>query len=387
MSGNTDSTPVAKTSMVSATTTVISSNSIEIANYKKSANTGSGKKDSRTSKSRNVQSDCMEFIGKQLKTKGFSKQSRELLSASWRSGTQKDYKAKFRQFNSWCDQRKIDPYQASLKDCANYLASLYEKGLKYRTIAGYRSMLSSVLPNIDKTPVGQHPYIIRLLKGVFNSRPSERKLLPEWDLPLVLEMFKKPPFVPMKISRLKYITWKTVFLVAITTFRRCSDLQALRIGEGSVNIQEKGITFIRHGFAKQDRAGHENSKILVPAFPENKLLDPKRAVYEYLKRTQEFREKEDKYETRLFLAINKPHLPVTSQTISSWIVKTIKMAYSQQKKSVGKVKGHSTRAIGPSWALYKGAKMKDILDSADWSRSNTFIKFYLKDVDVNFLNL
>lgn len=175
--------------------------------------------------------------------------------------------------------------------------------------------------------------------------------------------------------------------MAITTFRRCSDLQSLRIGEGSVNIQEKGITFIRHGLTKQDRVGHDNSKIFVPSFPENKLLDPKRAIYEYLKRTEEFRNKDDKKEFKLFLSINKPHKPVTSQTLSSWIVNTIKMAYKLQNKSIKNVRGHSTRSIGPSWALFKGANMKNILDSADWSRANTFIKFYLKDVNMNFLNL
>ena len=62
----------------------------------------------------------------------------------------------------------------------------------------------------------------------------------------------------MKFASLKYVTWKTVFLIAITTFRRCSDLQSLRIGEGSINIQEKGVTFIRPGLAKQDRADHDN---------------------------------------------------------------------------------------------------------------------------------
>ena len=248
-------------------------------------------------------------------------------------------------------------------------------------------MLSSVLPNIDKTPIGQHPYVIRLLKGVFNSRPPERKLLPEWDLPLVLEMLKKPPFVPLKCCRLKYLTWKTVFLVAITTFRRCSDLQSLRIGEGSINVQEKGVTFLRHGLSKQDRAGHDNSKIFVPAFPENKLLDPKRALYEYLKRTDIFRDKDNGQECKLFLTINKPHKAVSCQTISAWIVKTIKLAYKQQNKNVDKVKGHSTRAVGPSWAIFKGASMKNVLDSADWSRPNTFIKFYLKNVNVDFLNL
>lgn len=248
-------------------------------------------------------------------------------------------------------------------------------------------MFSAVLSPIDKTPVGQHPYIIRLLRGVFNSRPPERKLLPEWDLPLVLDMFKKPPFAPMKFTSLKYITWKTAFLVAITTFRRCSDLQSLKIGEGSVNIQEKGITFIRHGLAKQDRPGHDNSKIVVPSFSDDKLLDPKRTVYMYLKRTEEFRQKDGKEEFRLFLSINKPHKPVSAQTISKWIVKTIKMAYKQKKKDIKNVRGHSTRSVGPSWALFKGASMKNVLDSADWSKATTFTKFYLKDVNVNFLNL
>ena len=67
-------------------------------------------------------------------------------------------------------------------DCADFLTYLFNSGLQYRTIAGYRSMLSSVLLAIDNTPVGQHTYIIRLLKGAFNTRPPVTKLLPEWDL-------------------------------------------------------------------------------------------------------------------------------------------------------------------------------------------------------------
>jgi hypothetical protein len=46
-----------------------------------------------------------------------------------------------------------------------------------------------------------------------------------------------------------------------TTFRRCSDLQALRLGENSMRIQKKGITFIRFGLSKQDRQNHLGSKI------------------------------------------------------------------------------------------------------------------------------
>lgn len=243
-------------------------------------------------------------------------------------------------------------------------------------------MLSSVLPPVEQIPVGQHPYIIRLLKGVFNSRPPRVKLLPEWNLDKILEMLKKKPFEPMKKAELKFITWKTVFLIAITTFRRCSDIQALRLGDGNISVHSRGVYFIREGLSKQDRPGHFGAKIFVPAFDAEKLLDPKRALTYYLKSTDNFRG-ENRQDSKLFLAISNPHKPISSQTISSWIVSTIQMAYNDKKKSV---KAHSTRAIGPSWALYKGASMKNIMEAADWSRESTFTKFYLRHIDPHVLS-
>ena len=64
-------------------------------------------------------------------------------------------------------------------EVARFFSDLYAKGLQYRTIAGNRSMLSSVLPPVDKVSVGQHPYIEGLLKGVFNSTSPLVKLVPE----------------------------------------------------------------------------------------------------------------------------------------------------------------------------------------------------------------
>ena len=243
-------------------------------------------------------------------------------------------------------------------------------------------MLSTVLPAVEKTPVGQHPYIIRLLKGVFNTRPPKVKLLPEWDLQKVLEMLQNKPFEPLKNANLKYVTWKTIFLIAITTFRRCSDLQALRIGDGNISVHSTGVFFIRHGLAKQDRPGHIGSKIFVPGFKENKLLDPKRALLQYLKMTDNFRG-EDRSDSKLFLAINSPHNAVSSQTISNWIVSTIQLAYNDKKKSV---RAHSTRAIGPTWALYKGSSMRAIMEAADWSRESTFVRFYLRNLEPSVLS-
>ena len=145
--------------------------------------------------------------------------------ASWRSGTRKDYARKFKKFSSWCSQLEIDPYAATLTDCADFLTSLFHTGLKYRQISGYRSMLSVMLPQVDGKLVGQHSEIIRLLKGVFNLRSPIKLLVPEWDLEKILSILSKSPFEPMQKCSLKFLIWKTVFITAISTFRRCSDIQ------------------------------------------------------------------------------------------------------------------------------------------------------------------
>lgn len=241
-------------------------------------------------------------------------------------------------------------------------------------------MLSVVLPAVDGFKVGQHPDIIRLIKGVFHSRPPQKRLLPEWNIEEVLEALQKKPFEPLKKASLKLLTYKTVFIIAISSFRRCSDLQALRLGERSVSIQPTGITFARHGLAKQDRESHFGAKIFIPAFKDNKLLDPKRTLYYYLKRTEPFRANGDgTEERRVFLSLNEPHKPVSAQTISHWLVETLKMTL--QNKHL-KVKGHSTRAIGSSYALYKGASLESVLSAADWSRKSTFVQFYLREMDL-----
>jgi hypothetical protein len=117
-----------------------------------------------SSKSKCSETDCMVAIDRQFREKGFSKSVRKLLTASWRTRTQKDYFRKFRQFMIWCREKNIDSFTAFLNNCFEFLSDLYNKGLQYRTITDYRSVLSAVLPPEDNTPIGQHPYVIRLFK-------------------------------------------------------------------------------------------------------------------------------------------------------------------------------------------------------------------------------
>ncbi len=152
--------------------------------------------------------------------------------------------------------------------------------------------------------------------------------------------------------------------------------------------RKKCITFVRQGLSKTGSSKSiKKSTIFVPALPRQiKLLDPKTC-------SDILSEKERKsldvlmgmMRQKLFLSFIRPHRPVSSQTISKWIVNTIKFAYKRQNRSVSNVKGHSTRAVGPSWAIYREASVHSVLNSADWSRETTFTRHYLKSVFVDFL--
>jgi hypothetical protein len=109
----------AKETLVSQSPKINSRLSEKVSIQRRSSTTAKIKHSS--SKSSSIQSNCMALIDKHFKEKGFSKQTRKLLQASWRKGTQKDYSCKFRKFNSWCSRKEVDPYNASLTDAAEFL--------------------------------------------------------------------------------------------------------------------------------------------------------------------------------------------------------------------------------------------------------------------------
>ena len=84
----------------------------------------------------------------------------------------------------------------------------------------------------------------------FISRSPRITVIPDWDLHKVLSMRHKAHFKPLKLASLKPVAYKTVFLVAITTFRRCSDVQALELRDGAVTVMNRGVTFVRQGLTR-----------------------------------------------------------------------------------------------------------------------------------------
>ena len=192
-------------------------------------------------------SSRLDIVKRSVTNKKFSRDIAEHVSKARRPSTRKVYKAKWGVFSSWCRTRKITPSKASVSNVADFLLYLFEvKKCQASTIKCYRSMISNTLKFRSGINVGSDPIISELMKAFELQRPVQRSLLPKWDLGCVLVSLCKEPYEPLHKTSLLNLTRKTVFLLALATASRVSEIHAFSVGsehlrfnnpDGSVSLR------------------------------------------------------------------------------------------------------------------------------------------------------
>ena len=120
-----------------------------------------------------------------------------------------------------------DPYNSLITDIADFLADCFEKGLSAAYIGVIRSAISCYHNHIDGRPVGQHPYIIKLLDGVKTQRPAAEKLPMVWNADQVIYFLKV--LGKMECLSLRMLTYKTVMLICLANIPRASDVTGMKL--------------------------------------------------------------------------------------------------------------------------------------------------------------
>ena len=100
-----------------------------------------------------------------------------------------------------------------------------DRKLQPSTIDGYRSAIADKLGN-STLNISKDENLTRLLDSSHRDRPKGRRGIPSWNLSLVLHQLTKAPFEPIKEASLKYLTFKTVFLLALGSGKRTSEIHA-----------------------------------------------------------------------------------------------------------------------------------------------------------------
>ena len=328
-----------------------------------------------------------------IKEQGFSEAVAARIEAPQRRSTRSVYEAKWTIFTKWCITNQVDLRSPPVNSVADFLLYLFEvKNLQPSTIDGYRSAIADKLGNTTVN-ISKDENLTRLLDSFHRDRPKGRRGIPSWNLSLVLHQLTKAPFEPLREASLKHLTFKTVFLLALGSGKRRSEIHAWQHKNIRHQSDWSKVSLIPSpSFLSKNQLAKEGPEsvapVVIPALAptldrslkSDRSLCPVRALRYYLDRTSDLRQ----HKELVFVSFKKGFdKDISPATISSWIKQTVILCYElsdQQAHTLHQVKAHDVRAFAASKAFQSGVSLEQILSACHWKSHNTFTQFYLKDV-------
>ena len=327
-------------------------------------------------KSDKPKSPCMAPRATAIKEQGFSEAMATRIEAPQRGSTRSVYEAKWTIFTKWCITNQVDFRSPPVKSVADFLMYLFEdRKLQPSTIDGYRSAIADKLGNLTLN-ISKDENLTRLLDSFHRDRPKGRRGIPSWNLSLVLHQLTKAPFEPIKEASLKCLTFKTVFLLALGSGKRRSEIHAWQHKNirhqsdwSKVSLYPSPSFLSKNQLAK---VGPECvAPVVIPALAptldrslkSDRSLCPVRALRYYLDRTSDIRQ----HKELVFVSFKKGFdKDISPATISSWIKQTVILCYElsdQEAHTLHQVKAHDVRAFAASKVFQAGISLEQILSA------------------------
>lgn len=238
---------------------------------------------------RQIYADCMAVIRGRFQNQGIPSNVIDLLMASNRQTTTAAYQSAWTNWLDWCDKRNTDPISPSINLILQYFSHLFQTGMATSTINVHRSTLSMTFEPIEGKNVGEHPLVLRLLKGCYNLKPPVPRYNKLWDPDIVLNHFAT--LGPNSDLALSILSKKLAMLLSLSIISRVSEICST-----------------------------------------------------YIAATTKWRKPED---DSLFLAVRRPHRPVSSSTVGHWI----KSCLNDAGIDIASFSAHSTRRVASCKAV------------------------------------
>ena len=124
----------------------------------------------------------------------------------------------------------VVPCRATIHQVADFLLYLLvERKLAPGTVEGYRTAISRVIELETGCALSRDRNMSALIRSFRLEHFVSGPKLPRWDLALVLRSLLKEPFEPITTCELKYLSYKTAFLLSLASASRISELHALDV--------------------------------------------------------------------------------------------------------------------------------------------------------------
>ena len=141
------------------------------------------------STSQNFTADGSKHLRAAVEAKGIHGKACNIICASWRLSTQKQYHGYIEKWNLFCKKRKTDPLCTTVVLIVDFLMELFEAGLGYSAINTARSALSAYTSIEKGGQIGNDPIISRFVRGTFQKRTPLPKYTNTWDVEILHKFF------------------------------------------------------------------------------------------------------------------------------------------------------------------------------------------------------
>ena len=337
---------------------------------------GSGREPSSIASSRVVADGRLGLIRQRFEKRGLSGKVVHLLLAGNRETTSTAYQSCWNGWVGWFTEQNHDPVSPALGIILDFLSDLHIKGLPYKSINVYRSMLSGTLEQMEGYDIGKHPLIIKLMQGIFNSSPPKPKYTGFWDVDVVLRHLQaQGPDIDLSLTSLSH---KLVVLLALTSLFRVSEIAA--IDSESMVFSGPVVKFALLKLRKNQRKSKGIKSFSLKKLNPSSNLCPVLCLERYVSVTQSFRGSA----SNLILGIKSPHAPIGASSIARWI----KSVLAEAGIDISVYSAHSTGGAAASKVKSSGLPIETILRTGSWATESVFSTHYNKSiVTENFQNV
>ena len=340
------------------------------------------------SKSAYASADCMATIKRFARQAGFSSTVAGQLVFCRRQSTCFKYQARWGTYRKWCRDFGHRSSSPSISKIAEFLTYMFKrKGAALSTIKGYRAMLSAVfkfpLPEISTSPI-----LKDLIRSFEISAPRPLFPPPPWDLDKVLQFLSgPPPFEPLARASFLDKTKKALFLLAMATAKRVSELQALSF---SVSFHGEDLVLYYDPFfrAKTESAANPLPRsVIVPSLSDfagdlpERVQCPVRAI-KFLRKAAR---SASYIPSRLFVSPRNLERAMSKNAISFYLRQLI--VDSGAVSTSRPPRAHDIRGIATSLNYYSNLSLSNLMQVATWKSNRVFASRYLKEVSATQDNI
>ena len=235
--------------------------------------------------------------------------------------------------------------------------------------------------------MGIHPLVSAWVRGHKICHPPVKLRVPPWDLQAILVALGEEHFEPLRQVDMEHLTYKMLFLVALSSTRRISELHALSVQPPflienplSFNLAVNPAFLPKTNTQKALDSDNE-LRAFVPN-PTSKYehflqrMCPVRAPKIYLDRTRDVRGQNRALFVHFVPA--KASRPISKATLGQFLTAAIREAYFilDREGEIVSANPHSVRGMATTWAEFARFPPKEICRAATWLGPCSFARHY-----------